>query len=59
MVQTPILYSPDVEDVKPDEAETITKLNETFDTILERRRRITATPCARSMPKRTASLKER
>ncbi|WP_321163367.1 MULTISPECIES: hypothetical protein [unclassified Sphingomonas] len=35
MTQTPVRYSPDVEDVKPDEAETITKLNETFDKILE------------------------
>ena len=35
MTQTPVLYTPDVEDVKPDEAETITKLNETFDKILK------------------------
>jgi hypothetical protein len=36
MTQTPVRYSPDVEDVKPDEAETITKLNQTFDKILEK-----------------------
>jgi hypothetical protein len=35
-VAAPILYSPDVEDVLPDEAETVAKLNETFDTILDR-----------------------
>ena len=31
----PILYSPAVEEVRPDEAETIQALNATFDTILE------------------------
>jgi hypothetical protein len=36
MTDTPVRYSPDVEDVKPEEAETIAKLNETFDTILEK-----------------------
>jgi hypothetical protein len=36
MTDMPVRYSPDVEDVKPDEAETIKKLNETFDTILEK-----------------------
>lgn len=35
MTQIPVRYSPDVEDVKPDEAETIAKLNQTFDKILE------------------------
>jgi hypothetical protein len=35
MTQTPVRYSPGAEDVKPDEAETIMKLNETFDKILE------------------------
>ena len=32
----PVLYSPDVEDVLPHEAETVAKLNKTFDTILEK-----------------------
>jgi len=36
MAQAPVRYSPDIEDVKSDEAETIAKLNETFDTILEK-----------------------
>lgn len=31
----PIRYSPEVEDVRPDEAQTIEGLNETFDTILQ------------------------
>ncbi len=31
----PVLYTADVEDVSPDEAETVAKLNATFDTILE------------------------
>lgn len=32
----PVSYSPDIEQVRPDEADTIQDLNETFDTILER-----------------------
>ncbi|GJE58913.1 catalase family protein [Methylobacterium trifolii] len=35
MLAAPVRYSPDVEDVTPDEGETIAKLNDTFDTILE------------------------
>ncbi len=35
MTNAPIRYSPDVEDIQPDEAETAQGLNETFDTILE------------------------
>ena len=35
MISTPIRYAPTVEDVKPDEAQTIERLCETFDTILE------------------------
>ncbi|MCJ2019983.1 catalase family protein [Methylobacterium sp. E-065] len=35
-MQAPVRYSPDVEDVKPDEGQTIEGLNETFDTILQR-----------------------
>ena len=35
MSAPPVRYSPDVEDVKPDEAESIGKLNESFDTILK------------------------
>jgi catalase len=35
-LSAPVRYSHDVEDVKPDEAQTIAGLNETFDTILER-----------------------
>ncbi|MGJ3626096.1 hypothetical protein AB5I41_02420 [Sphingomonas sp. MMS24-JH45] len=31
----PVLYSPDVEDVRPEEAETIRELNKAFDQILE------------------------
>jgi hypothetical protein len=31
----PIAYRPDLETIQPDEAETVAKLNETFDTILE------------------------
>ena len=34
-MQAPVRYSPDVEDVKPDEGQTIDQLNETFDIILE------------------------
>ena len=34
-LSSPVRYSPDVETLEPDEAETITDLNETFDTILE------------------------
>ncbi|RZL56678.1 MAG: catalase [Sphingomonas sp.] len=36
MTDAPIRYRPDVEDVQPDEAETIAALCTTFDTILER-----------------------
>ena len=36
MTTGPVRYNADVEDVKPDEAQTIEKLCETFDTILER-----------------------
>ncbi|QNE32969.1 catalase family protein [Sphingomonas sp. NBWT7] len=36
MAKTPVRYSADVEDVKPDETETIAALNQTFDRILER-----------------------
>lgn len=35
MTPAPIRYSPDVEQVQPDEAETIAALNETFDDILD------------------------
>ncbi|GJE57652.1 catalase family protein [Methylobacterium thuringiense] len=35
MTSTPVRYRPDVEDVKPDEAQTIEGLCETFDTILQ------------------------
>ena len=35
-MQAPVRYSPGVEEVKPDEAETIEGLNRTFDTILTR-----------------------
>lgn len=36
MTNPPVRYSPDVEQVQPDEAETIQQLNEAFDVILER-----------------------
>ena len=36
MLQSPIRYRPDVEQPQPDEQATVTDLNETFDTILER-----------------------
>ena len=36
MLTDPVRYAPDVEDIKPDEAETIRQLNEAFDVILER-----------------------
>lgn len=36
MVAAPVRYTPDVEELRPDEAETIAELNATFDTILER-----------------------
>ena len=36
MTSVPVRYTSDVEDVKPDEAQTIEKLCETFDVILER-----------------------
>ena len=36
ILQAPVRYTSDVEDVKFDAAETIEQLNETFDTILER-----------------------
>lgn len=35
MLASPVRYSPAVEEVKPDEGETIAQLNVTFDTILE------------------------
>jgi hypothetical protein len=35
MTDSPVRYSPAVEEIKEDEAETVGKLNETFDTILE------------------------
>jgi hypothetical protein len=35
-LETPVKYTPDVEDIQPDEGETITGLNDAFDTILER-----------------------
>lgn len=35
MTAAPVRYTPDVEEVKPDECETIQKLNEAFDEILE------------------------
>jgi hypothetical protein len=36
MTQPAIRYTPDVEDIRPDEKETVQSLNDTFDTILER-----------------------
>ena len=36
MLSAPVRFSPDVEDVHADEAQTVAKLNETFDTILTR-----------------------
>ena len=36
MTQPPVRYSPDVEQIQPDERETIQQLNEAFDVILER-----------------------
>ena len=36
MVAMPVRYSPDLEQVKPDEGQTIERLNQTFDTILTR-----------------------
>ncbi|RZK86642.1 MAG: catalase, partial [Methylobacterium sp.] len=36
MVAMPVRYSPDLEQVKPGEAQTIERLNQTFDTILTR-----------------------
>jgi catalase len=36
MTPSPIRYSPDLEDIKSDERETISDLNDAFDTILER-----------------------
>ncbi len=35
MISTPVRYSPSIEDVKSDEAQTVEQLNETFDTILQ------------------------
>ena len=53
----PVRYTPAVEDVKPDEAEVVRQLNETFDTILE----TTAKDYGHAvrMPSRTASSRAR
>ena len=55
MVAMPVRYSPDVEEVTPDEGQTIEQLNQTFDTILRPSPRIPATRCGRCTPRRTAS----